>query len=44
MHDDGTDCVLVVDGERLVGIFTDRDAVLKVAGRPLDGVADRASS
>jgi signal-transduction protein with cAMP-binding, CBS, and nucleotidyltransferase domain len=34
MHDKGTDCVLVVDGDRLVGIFTDRDAVLKVAGRP----------
>ncbi len=32
MHDKGTDCVLVVDGGRLVGIFTDRDAVLKVAG------------
>ena len=27
--------MLVVDGGRLVGIFTDRDAVLKVAGRPL---------
>jgi CBS domain-containing protein len=36
MHDHGTDCVLVVDGGRLVGIFTDRDAVLKVAGRPLE--------
>ena len=35
MHDNGTDCVLVVDGGRLVGIFTDRDAVLKVAGREL---------
>jgi CBS domain-containing protein len=33
MHDDGFDCVLVTDGGRLVGIFTDRDAVLKVAGR-----------
>ena len=32
MHDDGVDCVLVADGGRLVGIFTDRDAVLKVAG------------
>ena len=32
MHDKGIDCVLVVDGGRLVGIFTDRDAVLKVAG------------
>jgi CBS domain-containing protein len=35
MHRDETDCVLVVSGDRLVGIFTDRDAVLKVAGRPL---------
>jgi CBS domain-containing protein len=35
MHDNGTDCILVVDDGRLVGIFTDRDAVLKVAGRPL---------
>jgi CBS domain-containing protein len=34
MHDKGTDCVLVMDGGRLVGIFTDRDAVLKVAGQP----------
>jgi CBS domain-containing protein len=33
MHAKGSDCVLVVDGGRLVGIFTDRDAVLKVAGR-----------
>ncbi len=34
MHDKGIDCVLVVDDGRLVGIFTDRDAVLKVAGKP----------
>jgi CBS domain-containing protein len=32
MHDKGIDCVLVTDAGRLVGIFTDRDAVLKVAG------------
>jgi signal-transduction protein with cAMP-binding, CBS, and nucleotidyltransferase domain len=32
MHDKGIDCVLVTEGDRLVGIFTDRDAVLKVAG------------
>jgi signal-transduction protein with cAMP-binding, CBS, and nucleotidyltransferase domain len=38
MHDKGIDCVLVVDGGRFVGIFTDRDAVLKVAGTRL---ADR---
>lgn len=36
MHDTGADCVLVVDDGRLVGIFTDRDAVLKVAGRPVE--------
>ena len=34
MHADGIDCVLVTEGDRLVGIFTDRDAVLKIAGRP----------
>ncbi|HEY7131731.1 MAG TPA: CBS domain-containing protein [Candidatus Limnocylindrales bacterium] len=32
MHQVGIDCVLVEDDGRLVGIFTDRDAVLKVAG------------
>lgn len=36
MHADGVDCVLVCEGERLVGIFTDRDAVVKAAGSPLD--------
>ena len=36
MHDKGSDCVLVVQNGRLVGIFTDRDAVLKVAGRPVE--------
>ena len=39
MHDKGIDCVLVVENGRLVGIFTDRDAVLKVAGTRL---ADRS--
>ncbi len=29
------DCVLVVERDRLIGIFTDRDAVVKAAGRPL---------
>jgi CBS domain-containing protein len=38
MHDGGTDCVLVVSEGRLVGIFTDRDAVLKVAGKRLGGL------
>jgi CBS domain-containing protein len=37
MHDSGADCVLVTVDDRLVGIFTDRDAVVKLAGRPLDG-------
>ncbi|MEA2520029.1 MAG: hypothetical protein QOF49_2109 [Chloroflexota bacterium] len=36
MHDDGIDCVLVAEDGRLVGIFTDRDAVLKVAGMPVE--------
>jgi CBS domain-containing protein len=35
MHREQADCVLVVSADRLVGIFTDRDAVLKAAGRPL---------
>jgi predicted transcriptional regulator len=35
MHEKGIDCVLVVDAARFVGIFTDRDAVLKVAGTRL---------
>ena len=39
MHDKGIDCVLVVEDGRFVGIFTDRDAVLKVAGVAL---ADRS--
>ena len=38
MRGAGVDCVLVTDGDRLVGIFTERDAVLKLAGRSLDGV------
>jgi CBS domain-containing protein len=36
MHEGEADCVLVVAGERLVGIFTDRDAVVKAAGKRLD--------
>ncbi len=39
MHRDQVDCVLVVDDGRLVGIFTDRDAVLKAAGKPLDALS-----
>ncbi len=36
MRRDSIDCLLVTDHGRLVGIFTDRDAVLKVAGRADD--------
>ena len=36
MHEAEIDCVLVTDRGRLVGIFTDRDAVLKVAGARAD--------
>lgn len=32
MQSEGIDCLLVTEGEALVGIFTDRDAILKVAG------------
>jgi CBS domain-containing protein len=37
MRTEQVDCLLVVDGGELVGIFTDRDALVKVAGKPLDG-------
>jgi CBS domain-containing protein len=33
------DCVLVARDGRLAGIFTERDAMLKLAGVPLEGVA-----
>jgi CBS domain-containing protein len=33
MRRESLDCLLVTDDGRLIGIFTDRDAVLKVAGR-----------
>ncbi len=36
MQRDGVDCVLVVHDDRLIGIFTDRDAVVKAAGKRLD--------
>ena len=36
MHAAEADCVLVMHDGRLVGIFTDRDAVVKAAGRRLD--------
>jgi CBS domain-containing protein len=37
MRRDGVDCVLVTDRGVLVGIFTDRDAILKLAGRATAG-------
>jgi len=39
MRSTGLDAVLVVDGERLIGIFTERDAMLKLAGRSLAGIS-----
>lgn len=37
LKDQRRGCVLVVDGEQLMGIFTERDAVrMMAAGRPLD--------
>jgi signal-transduction protein with cAMP-binding, CBS, and nucleotidyltransferase domain len=36
MHATGRDCLLITEGDQLVGIFTDRDAVVKVAGRDVD--------
>lgn len=42
MHADELDCLLVVEEGRLVGIFTDRDAVLKVAGRAADRLSVEA--
>ncbi len=38
MQDGELECVLVADGDRLVGVFTERDALLKRAGRRLDGI------
>jgi CBS domain-containing protein len=32
MHRDRIDCLLVTEGGNLVGIFTDRDALIKLAG------------
>ena len=36
MQEAEVDCVLIMSGDRLVGIFTDRDAVAKAAGKRLD--------
>jgi CBS domain-containing protein len=38
MRESGVDCVLVTDEGRVAGIFTERDAVLKLAGAPIEGV------
>jgi CBS domain-containing protein len=38
MRGAATDCLLVARAGRVVGVFTERDAVLKLAGRPLEGV------
>jgi predicted transcriptional regulator len=35
MHQANVDCLLVVEGGQLVGIFTDRDAVVKAADKRL---------
>jgi len=35
MHGTGTDCLLVAEGGRLVGIFTDRDAAVKAVDKRL---------
>jgi CBS domain-containing protein len=37
MQADAVDCLLVTEEGALVGIFTDRDAILKVAGQPTAG-------
>jgi CBS domain-containing protein len=39
MKDDGLECLLVVDGERLRGIVTYQDAIVKLNRRSLDGMA-----
>jgi CBS domain-containing protein len=38
MRDHNAEAVLVADDGHLVGIFTERDALLKVAGKSIDGV------
>ena len=42
MKDDGLECLLVVDGDRLRGIVTYQDAILKLQGRTLDGMVVEA--
>ena len=41
MRSDGIDCLLVMSGAHLVGILTERDAVLKVAARTAEGLRVR---
>lgn len=36
MQAEHLDCLLVCQGDRLLGIFTDRDAMVRVAGKQLD--------
>lgn len=36
MQAEGVDCLLVTENDALVGIFTDRDAILKVAGQSVE--------
>ena len=37
MQERGLEAVLVMEGPDVVGIFTERDALLKVAGAPIEG-------
>jgi CBS domain-containing protein len=36
MQNERRACVLVLENDRLVGIFTERDILMKIAGQPLD--------
>lgn len=38
MKDDGLECILVVDGDRLRGIVTYQDAIVKLQGLGLEGM------
>ena len=39
MRSEGVDCLLVTDGGKLVGIFTDRDAILKLVADEIGQVS-----
>lgn len=43
LHDNAIGCVLIVDGDELVGIFSERDALVKVGSR-IGELADRPVS